>query len=349
MSAKFRIGMNREMLDEKGDLPPYDMGLQFLREVPFIEFAPFDRFEPVIKPDQARGYDAVIAGAARWNRDSFADGGADRLVHLARWGVGFDSIDVAACTEFDVMLTTTRGALDHCVAESALSFMLACCHRMLFKDRMCRAGGWKERTYTLGTELRDRTLGIVGLGGIGSALVKLVAPFNLKILVFDPFVTAQRAAELGVERTQLDDLLCRADFVSIHCPKTPETTDLIKLRELKLMKPTAYLVNTARGGIVNQRDLYVALSDGIIRGAGIDVFEVEPPDPKDPLFTLDNIIVSPHANSLTEECWRDIGHHACRNLVKTARGEQAEFVINPEVLKKPSFRAKWDRLRNRLG
>jgi phosphoglycerate dehydrogenase-like enzyme len=228
--------------------------------------------------------------------------------------------------------------------------MLACCHRMLFKDRMARGGRWKERTYTLGTELREKTIGIVGLGAIGSTLVKLLAPFRIgRILAFDPFTSPARAREVGVELADLPTVLRHSDFITIHCPKTPETTDLIRAEQLAMMKPTAYLVNTARGGIVNQKDLYHALKSGVIRGAGIDVFEVEPPPADEPLFTLENVIVSPHANSLTEECWRDIGRHVCRNLVRIVRGEAPEYVVNAEVLRRPGLMKKWEECRKRVG
>jgi phosphoglycerate dehydrogenase-like enzyme len=349
MSEKFRVAINREMLNDAGEFPPYDMGIDILRAEPRIELVPLAKFTTEITPDLIRDFDACIAGVPRWNRAAFA-GVEGRFLCVARWGVGFDNVDVAACTDADVMLTTTRGALDYSVAESALAFMLACCHRMLFKDKMARQGRWKERTWTLGTELREKTLGIVGLGAIGSTLVRLVAPFRpAKVLAFDPFARPERAREIGVELTDLPALLRQSDFVSIHCPRTPETTDLIRAEQLAMMKPTAYLINTARGGIVNQKALYEALKAGVIRGAGIDVFEVEPPPADEPLFTLDNVIVSPHANSLTEECWRDIGRHVCRNLVRIVHGQEPEYVVNAEVLKKESFRKKWEACRKRTG
>jgi phosphoglycerate dehydrogenase-like enzyme len=153
-------------------------------------------------------------------------------------------------------------------------------------------------------------------------------------------MTAARAKELGVEKVELADLLRSSDIVTIHCPKTPETTNLIDATQLALMKPSAYLVNTARGGIVNQKALNEALTTGKLRGAAIDVFEDEPTKPGEPLLSLPNVIVSPHANSLTVECFRDIGRHITLNINKLMKGEVPEFVVNKDVLSRPGYQKK---------
>ncbi|HYF52083.1 MAG TPA: NAD(P)-dependent oxidoreductase [Planctomycetota bacterium] len=347
MSSRLVLGMNREMLAAGGQLPSHIVELP-LRTHPKVEFRVLEREVKVTTPDLLAGVDVCLAGSALWNAETFR--GVEQLCCVARWGVGYDNVDPKACTEADVALMTTRGALDYSVAESALSFMLALSHRMLEKDRHVRNHDWSQRLTTLGSELREKTIGIVGLGGIGLALLKLLNAFRPgKILVFDPFLKPERAQELGVSIASLNELLKASDIVTIHCPKTPETTNLIDAAQLALMKPTAYLVNTARGGIVNQKALYEALREKKIRGAGIDVFEEEPCRKDEPLLTLDNVILSPHANSLTVECFRDIGQFITDNVLKLMRGEPFEFVVNREVLTRPGFQKKVAALTKRVS
>jgi phosphoglycerate dehydrogenase-like enzyme len=346
MTSKLRVALTREMLNPDGNFPDHIQNLP-LRTHPRVDFQTLPRLVNVITGSDVLGFDACLTGSVVWNEQSYK--GIGGLCCISRWGVGYDNLDPKDCTANDVVLITTRGALDYPVAESALSYMLALSHRMLFKDRLARANDWTQRLSTLGNELREKVIGIVGLGAIGTALLKLLAPFQPgRIVVFDPYVTESRAKELGVEKADLHTLCRESDIITIHTPKIPETTNLIRAEHFKLMKPTAYLVNTARGGIVNQRDLYEALRDGRIRGAGIDVFEKEPPDADEPLLTLDNVILSPHANSLTQECFRDIGLHITRNLLKLIDGVVPEFAVNRDVLERPGFRRKLDAIRERM-
>ena len=346
MAAKLRVTVTREMLNPDGNYPEHLQQLP-LRTDPRVEFTPQPKVVDTISGSDIRGYDACLAGSALWTNDSFR--GAESLCCISRWGVGYDNIDPVACTQADVVLITTRGALDYPVAESALSYMLALSHRMLLKDRLARANDWTQRLTTLGNELREKTFGIVGLGAIGNALLKLLAPFQPgRIVVYDPFVTDARAKELGAEKVDLTMLCKVADIITIHTPKTKETTDLIRAEHFKLMKPTAYLINTARGGIVNQHDLYEALRDKRLQGAGIDVFEKEPPSPDDPLLKLDNVILSPHANSLTQECFRDIGLHITKNVLKLVDGAAPEFAVNRDVLERAGFQRKLAAIRERM-
>jgi phosphoglycerate dehydrogenase-like enzyme len=344
---KLRLGMSREMINDDGTYPEHIRNLPIISDSRVI-FEPFPRKVGVIPAEFLRGCDCCLGGSALFDTTTLQDVGG--FCAIARWGVGYDNVDPAACTAADVALLTTRGALDASVAESALSYILILSHRMLLKDKHARAGIWNQRLNTLGNELREKTIGIVGLGGIGAALVKLLAPFGTaRILVFDPFLQENKARELGVEKSDLATLLKASDIVTIHCPKTPETTNLIDAAALKLMKRSAYLVNTARGGIVNQKALFEALRDGVIRGAGIDVFEQEPPPADEPLLTLDNVVLSPHANSLTQESMRDIGLHITRNLLKLTTGEMPEFIINKEVTTRPGFLKKLADLKRRFS
>ena len=195
------------------------------------------------------------------------DGGVDaatlsrsgEFLALSRFGVGYDQIDVPACTEADVVLLIAAGAVDRSMAEATVGWMIAITHHTLLKDRMVRRGDW-ERSRCVGVELRDRTLGVIGLGGIARETIRLLAPFGMRPpLAYDPYVDPAVGARLGVELVELDTLLARADFVSLHCPLNDSTRGLLGARELALIKPDAYLVNTARGGLVDEDALLAAL------------------------------------------------------------------------------------------
>jgi phosphoglycerate dehydrogenase-like enzyme len=209
-----------------------------------------------------------------------------------------------------------------------------------------REGRWQERFSHMGSELRERTLGVIGLGGIGRTLVRLVAGFGMnQPIAYDPWVSQGVADQLGVRMVDLDTLLRTADFVSIHCPLNENTRNLLGARELALMKPTAYLLNTARGGIVDEDALFDALTARRIAGAGIDCFVGEPITTPHRFGQLDNVLLAPHSIAWTDELFRDNRRVVCRGLVDLARGRRPRGVVNPAVFDRPTFRAKWERLR----
>jgi phosphoglycerate dehydrogenase-like enzyme len=198
----------------------------------------------------------------------------------------------------------------------------------------------------MGRELRDRTLGVVGMGGIGRALVRLLAGFGMKRpLAFDPYLDVKVAADMGVTLVGLDELLSRADFVSVHCPLNDSTRNLIGRRELALMRPDAYLINTARGGIIDEAALDEVLREGRIAGAAIDCFVGEPLAEPPRFAAYENVILAPHSIAWTDEMFRDIGDTVCRSIVELALGRRPKGVVNAEVLERPGFREKWQRLR----
>jgi phosphoglycerate dehydrogenase-like enzyme/2-keto-3-deoxy-L-rhamnonate aldolase RhmA len=323
--------------------PKYrDIGLE-LFEGTGVTAAAFTEHRPEVGADQLAGANGVIVLTPRVTAASLAR--ADDLLAVGRFGVGYDSVDVAACTAADVLLFITTGAVDRPVAEATLGWMLALNHRVRAKDRFVREARWEDRSQFMGSELRDHTLGVIGFGGIGRALVKLLAGFGMKQpLVFDPFVSAADAARLGVRAVTLDDLLSRSDFVSVHCPLNDRTRDLIGARELAMMKPTAYLLNTARGGIVNEAALHAALRDRRIAGAAIDCFEREPLTAPPVFADLDNVLLAPHCIAWTDELFRDIGRAACRGMLDLHAGKVPRGVVNREVLDRKGFQEKWKRL-----
>lgn len=297
-----------------------------------------------IEPQHIHDFDAIIAlHHLQWKRSSFV--GIKRLAAIARWGVGYDMIDVDACTEHGIALCITPDAVRRPVAEGVLSLMLALSKHLLIKDHLVRAGLWMEKTNYMGACLAGRVLGCVGLGNIGAELIRLLEPFGMaRFLACDPYTTPERVATLGVTLVTLDTLLRESDFVSLNCPLTPETYHLIGRRELSLMKPTSYLINTARGAVVDEDALIEALQEGLIAGAGLDVFENEPIRMDSPLLHLENVILNPHSIAWTEEMARDNGTQACENVLTIVRGEIPPSVVNREVIEKPAFQEKLRRL-----
>jgi phosphoglycerate dehydrogenase-like enzyme len=332
----FQVGLTRDFLTPEGEDVYQDIGLDILKRAPNLEHRVLPVNAQPLTPDLLAGLDVVISLGPKYTRGSVK--GVDRLLAVIRFGVGYEMIDVPALTDADIALFIAAGAVDHTMAESILAFMLAISHRVLQKDKLTREGRWNERSKYMGWELRDRILGIVGLGGIGRKLADMVKPFRMsKILAFDPNLTE---APSGVDLVSLDRLMVDADFVSVSCPLTEKTRGLIGHREIALMKPTAALINTARGGIVDEPALIEALRTGRIAGAGLDVFSEEPAGAGHLLATLDNVVLAPHAVGWTHEYFRDIGYMNCSQAVSLSHGEIPPGLVNREVLHRPGFLKK---------
>ncbi len=304
----------------------------------------FAEHRAAIGADQVGDAQGLIVLSPKVTADSVSR--ADNLLAIGRFGVGYDSVDVAACTESDVAVLITSGAVDRSVAEATLAWMLALTHHVIEKDRLVRDGRWDDRSEWMGCELRQRTLGIIGLGGIGRALVDLVRSFGMSpTIAFDPLLDPAAARAIGVTLVSLDELLATADFVSIHCPLNEHTRNLIGARELGLMKPRSYLINTARGGIVDEDALFDALAENRLAAAAIDCFAQEPVTRPHRFGKLENVLLAPHCISWTEELFRDIGRSVSRGMLDLAQGKQPQGVVNPLVFQRPGFRDKWARLR----
>jgi len=221
-----------------------------------------------------------------------------RLKLISIYGVGFDNVDIKAASELKITVTNTPGYSAVAVSEMALSLMLAVARKIVTNDRDIRAGGW-ARGYSL--QLHGKTLGVIGTGSIGQRMIPLAKSIGMKVIAWTFNPSPERAAQYGVEFVPLDELMRQSDVVSIHLLASPQTDNLITKRELMLMKPTAILVNTARGSIVNEQDLTEALANGAIAGAGLDVFTTEPLPPDHPLRSLDNVVLSPHTAAMVPE------------------------------------------------
>lgn len=328
----FRVGLTRDFLKADGSLAFPEIGLDLLAAAGISwDFLP--SLDPEIRSDQARECDGLLVLAPKVAAATLSETG--RLKVVARFGVGYDNVDVPACTRAGVLLTITPDGVRRPVAVAAITLLLALSHKLLIKDRLTRDGRWAEKLNYVGQGVTGRTLGILGLGNIGAEVARLARPLDLRLLAHDPWARPEAAAAAGAELVPLESLLRQSDYVCVCCALTDETRHLLNAERLALMKPTAYLINVARGPIVDQAALTRALRAGRLQGAGLDVFEKEPIDPDDPLLRLDNVILAPHALCWTDECFRLNGHSAVTSLIDVARGIVPLHAVNREALKSP--------------
>jgi D-3-phosphoglycerate dehydrogenase len=336
--ANFCVGVTRDFLRPDGTIGFGDIGLGQLDAAPGVrwEFLPENVVD--LTPAHAAAYDALLVLAPRVTAATLA--GSPRLALVARFGVGYDSIDVPACTRAGVALTITPDGVRRPVAVSVLTFLLALSHKLLIKDRLTREGRWADKLNHMGMGVTGRTLGVIGLGNIGREIFRLTAPLQMRHLAADPFVKPADVEGSGITLVDLETLLRESDFVVVCCALSEGTRHLLNGERLALMKPSAYLINVARGPIVDQQALTAALRERLIAGAGLDVFEEEPIAASDPLLTLDNVIVTPHALCWTDECFSGIGRAAVGSILEVAGGRVPKHVVNREVLESPIFRQK---------
>jgi len=250
--------------------------------------------------------------------------------------VGFDNVDLAEASRRAILVTNTPGVLTETTADFAFALLLATARRLVEGDRTVREGRWGpwHPSFLLGRDIHGATLGIVGLGQIGQAVASRARGFQMRLLYTDASPRRQVEADLGIAYHTLDDLLRESDFVSLHVPLTPETRHLIGERELSLMKPTAVLVNTARGPVVNQKALYRALRRRQIASAGLDVAEVEPMPAREPLLRLENVVVTPHIASASVATRQRMAEMAAEAVLAALRGKVPANCLNPEALER---------------
>jgi D-3-phosphoglycerate dehydrogenase len=311
-------------------------GRSLLRERSDIEAMEFPNsisatdFESLLK--QQAPVNAVALGVTPFGHREL-EAGRELLV-VARIGVGYDAVDVAALTSRKVPLMVAGNANSPSVAEQAMHMMMALAKRGGELHAMVQGGAWHNRLAAVPFDLFGKTVLIVGFGRIGSRSAKRCQAMEMQVLVYDPYRPAAEIIAAGCGPvTDLDAALPRADFVTIHCPKTSETIGMFDAARLARMKATAYLVNTARGGIIDEPALYTALSEGMLAGAGLDVFEQEPTPLDNPLLKLPNVIAAPHMAGVTRESLDRMGVQTARNILSVLDGRPIrENVINTEVL-----------------
>jgi phosphoglycerate dehydrogenase-like enzyme len=352
----FRIALTGDFLDDSGRFAYGDIGLAAFDSQSHVSHRFLNDLAPrrddpsywsrlyslEVKPEHIEGVDGLVV-LRPWVKRSAFTRGADDLVVIGRSGAGYDKIDLTACTEHGVAVFNAPLALNHSTASTALLFMLALAKRLPEQERITRQGRWDLQASVVGSEIRGRTLGIVGLGHTGSELARLVAPFAMRVLAYSPHADPGAAEGLGVRLVPLEELLRKSDFVSLHCRLTDSTRGLIGPARLAMLKSTAYFINVGRGELVDQPALTDALRSRRIAGAALDVFAVEPLPHDDPLLALDNVILTPHWSASTSDVWQATGAAMAQGMLRAARGEIPEHVVNPAVLKQSRFREKLGR------
>ncbi|MFD9888827.1 phosphoglycerate dehydrogenase [Amycolatopsis sp. NPDC059027] len=275
--------------------------------------------------EAVKSADALLVRSAT-KVDAEVLGATTQLKVVARAGVGLDNVEVPAATERGVLVVNAPTSNIVSAAEHAVALLLAVARRVPAADQSLRGGEWKRSAYT-GVELNGKTIGVVGLGKIGQLFSQRIAAFGTKLIAYDPYVSAARAAQLGIELVTLDELLERADAISIHLPKTPETKGLIDAEALKKTKPGVIIVNAARGGLIVEEALADSLRSGHVGGAGIDVFVTEPTT-SSPLFELDNVVVTPHLGASTAEAQDRAGTDVAKSVLLALRGDFVPDAVN---------------------
>ena len=310
--------------------PIHQSGVDLLREEVEIRQASDPSEDTICR--EIMGVHGVVVRTAPFTKKMIEAAGS--LQVIARHGVGVDNIAVEAASKRGIYVVNTPQANKVSVAEHTLGFMLALAKRTLVCDRATRTNNFAIREDFAAVDLEGKTMGIVGIGRIGSTVAqKCRVAFSMPVLAYDPYLREEKIRELGAEPSGvLEDLLVRADFVAIHVPLNKETKGLIGERELKLMKPTAFLINMARGGIVDENALARSLEQDWIAGAATDVFAEEPPSPDNPLLKVDNIVLSPHMSSLTRECTIRMATGAAQGVLDVLQGRTPEHIVNREIL-----------------
>ena len=323
-SGIFRVGITRDVLTSNGQ-PIFGQAVFDFLNHPGLVWEYMEE-SPVIRPEHAARYDAICAMLTRFTPESLGPE-KPRLKVIARFGVGYDTIDVPTCQKAGILLTIAPDGVRRPVAVSAITFMLMLAHKVGIKDRLTRAGRWAEKSDHIGTGLTGRSLGSLGVGNIGAEMFRLAKPFDLTFIAHDPYADPKLMAALGVELVDLDTLFRNSDFLTVNCPLNESTRGLVNANKLSLMKKTAYLINTARGPIVDESALYQALVEQKIAGAGLDVFEVEPTPANNPLLQLDNVVVTPHGICFTDECMQGLAESAFRAVVDVMHGKKPPHVV----------------------
>lgn len=306
-----------------------DAGKNYLRENG-CEIIIGSASDPATIAREAVDCDAILARTAQYPKSVFA--AAPKLKVVGRHGIGVDNIDVQYCTENGIFVTYAPLSNANSVAEHTLFLMLACARNAMIIDEEFRKGNFEIRNKAKGMDLEGKTLGLIGLGRIGQMVARKASlGFGMKVIAFDPYVKPENAPDGVRLADSKETVFAQSDFVSLHTPSTPETRKSVGLDQFKMMKKGAYLINASRGEVVNEAELIAALEQGIIRGAGLDVFEEEPPAPDNRLLAMRNVIPTPHNAALTQESMDRMGLHAAIGIVDVLNGRKPAWGVNSPV------------------
>jgi phosphoglycerate dehydrogenase-like enzyme len=330
MSGKgAQIGLSADLFDTNGRPMFGDAPLSLFLDAGLVwDILPLVAGQ--LPPTAFTDYEALLIGGSRVTEKELAyEGGKLRVV--ARNGVGYDAVDTTALTRRGILLTNTPIPVRTAVATTAVAFILSLTLRLPLKSRLAREGRWSERGNYPGLALARRTLGIIGLGGIGREVVRLMQPYGMVTLAADPHVDTDSAAQAGATLCGLEMLLERSDVVVVACLLNESTHHLLNADRLRLMKPTAYLINVARGPIIDEAALIEVLREGLIAGAGLDVFEREPPDPTNPILTMDTVIPTAHCLCWTDTFVDAVARDAISGIIAVLSGRWPDFIVNPSA------------------
>lgn len=347
--GRYKVALSGDFRRPDGSPTYPSFDLEPLLKAPGVDVVYVDAIDGEMPAEGLAGCDALILLVPRFTAASVpADG---KLAVVARFGVGYDSVDVPACTESGIAVVITPDGVRRPVAVSILTYILALSQRLLIKDRLCRQGpdGWAKRSDFMGEGLIGKTLGQLGMGNIGAEVFRLAQPFGMKLIAHDPYQDAKVAADLGVELVGIEELFRRSDFLSVSVPLSDSTRHIVGEHYLGMMKPTAYVINTARGPVVDQVALHRALIEGRIAGAGLDVFEVEPCPADEPLLQLDNVLVTPHSLCWTDECFAGNGAADIRAVLEVLQGREPKGIVNRDVVNQAAWRGKLAALEGRTN
>lgn len=297
--------------------------------------------------EAAHGYHIAPRGDLKkpWFGDAALLKRCANLLAICSTGAGYDMVDVEACTKAGVIVCSQSGTNKEAVAEHALGLMLSLSKKIALTDRLLRRGATVDRYVHRGNDLTGKTVGLVGIGQIGTRCAELCGNlFSMNVLAYDPYLSAKDVAARGARKVDFNELLETSDFVSVHCPRNSETLGMFGREAFARMKKSAYFITTARGGIADEQDLAVALKQGVIAGAGVDVFLEEPPPPTHPLLQLDNVIVTPHSAGVTDEALYEMAASAAAQWITLLTGGVPPRLVNPEAW--PLYRS---RFKERIG
>jgi phosphoglycerate dehydrogenase-like enzyme len=332
----FKVGLSSDLDDGKDSFTWGDISIDSLEPLPWNFLKPHG---PDFTPESVKGFDAIAFAAPSVIAGSFGAPDESPIV-IARFGVGYDNIDLAECTRAGVALTITPDGSKKPVATAALTLLLTTMHNLLSKNLLAKSNQWSRRLEGLGQGLNGKTIATIGLGNISTEFFRLIAPFDCTRIAYDPWKTQAEADLHDVKLVELEQLFAEADAVIVLAALTPSTKHLVGKKQFDLMKKNAILINISRGPIVDEKALIDALDNGKIAGAGLDVFESEPPSADNPLLTMGNVIAVPHNLAWTDELALGMGRSAFASIKSISHGVVPEFVVNKDVLDTPAFLRK---------
>lgn len=309
----------------------HEAGMSLLREHGDLTMA--SGWDDATLKAEIAGAEALVIRTQGAITAEVMDAAGPSLKVIGRHGVGFDHVDIPAATQRGIQVVYTPGANLESVAEHAIAMMIALSKHFMPSIRSLEQGDYFARTRWMGRDIKGKTLGIIGFGRIGKAVAKRCQGFSARVIAYDPLIDQAVITGLGAEPAALDTLLAEADFVTLHAPALPATRHMIDAAALARMKPTAYLINTARGPLVDEAALVQALAEGAIAGAGLDVFEIEPLPASSPLHGLDNVILTPHIAGVSDSAVAAMAEKCVDNILAYLEGRALEpgLILNPEV------------------